>query len=49
MAGLVVRQQGVGVGLALGCVGRGNGVDDGLRLVVANLCECVSLSILFSR
>ena len=41
MAGLVVRQHGVGVGLALGGVGGGDGVDDGLGLLVADLLVVV--------
>lgn len=35
-AGLVVREHGVRVGLALGGVGRGDGVDDGLGFFVAD-------------
>jgi hypothetical protein len=37
--GLVVRQHRVGVGLALGGVRRGDGVDDGLGFFVANFCD----------
>ncbi len=37
-AGLVLREHGVGVGLALGGVGRGDAVDDGLGLFVADFC-----------
>ena len=36
---LVLGQHGIRVGLALGGVGRGDGVDDGLGLLVANLCS----------
>lgn len=36
-AGLVLRQHGVRVGLALGGVGRGDAVDDGLGLLVPDL------------
>lgn len=40
-AGLVLRQHGVVVGLALGGVGGGDGVDDGLGLLVADLLVVV--------
>ena len=43
MAGLVVRQHGIRVGLALGDVRRRDGVDDGLGLLVADLCEAEAL------
>ena len=36
-AGLILRQHGVVVGEALGGVGGGDGVDDGLGLLVADL------------
>lgn len=36
VAGLVLREHGVRVGLALGGVGGGDGVDDGLGLLVAD-------------
>lgn len=36
MARLVLRKHGVRVGLALGGVGRGDGVNDGLGLLVTN-------------
>lgn len=38
---LVLGQHGVGMGLALGGVGRGDGVDDGLGLLVPNLLVVV--------
>lgn len=41
-AGLVLREHGVCVGLALGGVGRGDGVDDRLGLFVADFWELVS-------
>lgn len=44
LAGLVLREHGVRVGLALGGVGGGDGVDDGLGLLVADFCGRVSLS-----
>lgn len=37
-AGLVVREHGVGVGLALGGVGGGDAIDDGLCLFVSDFC-----------
>lgn len=43
VAGLVVRQHGVRVGLALGGVRGRDGVDDGLGLLVADLCEAEAL------
>jgi hypothetical protein len=39
--GLVLGEHGVGVGLALGGVGGGDGVDDGLGLFVADLLVVV--------
>lgn len=39
--GLVLRQHGVGVGLALGGVRRRDAVDDGLGLLVADLLVVV--------
>lgn len=39
MTRLVVRQHGVRMGLALGGVRGGDGVDDRLGLLVADLCE----------
>lgn len=39
VARLVLWEHGVGVGLALGGVGRGDGVDDGLCLFVADFCR----------
>lgn len=41
LAWLVLRQHGVGVGLAFGSVGGGDGVDDGLGLLVADLLVVV--------
>lgn len=38
---LVLGEHGVGVGLALGGVGRGDGVDNGLGLFVADLLVVV--------
>lgn len=38
---LVLGQHGIGVGLALGGVGRGDGVDDGLGLLVTDLLVVV--------
>lgn len=45
LAGLVLREHGVRVGLALGGVRGGDGVDDGLGLFVADFCGRVSLTV----
>lgn len=37
-ARLVLRKHGIRMGLALGGIGGGDGIDDGLGLFVANLC-----------
>lgn len=42
-AGLVLREHGVGVGLALGGVGGGDAVNDGLGLFVADFCKTHTL------